>query len=69
MTYNFDADKWYDIEVRMLTRRFDAGELTRSELDDAMDRLDRRHSEMLERLDGTYQLPDTAGGKRDAKAR
>ena len=57
MTYNFDADRWYENEYRALEVRFKAGKMTRREFEAALDDLDRRHEEMLDRLDGTYQLP------------
>ena len=57
MTYNFDPDRWYDDERRMLEARFTAGEMNPQEYQDALSELDRRYDEMLKRLDGTYQIP------------
>jgi arylsulfatase A-like enzyme len=57
MTYNFDPDKWYQNERGMLDSRFKTGEINEQEYKDAVSELDRRYDEMLERLDGTYQLP------------
>ena len=55
MTYNFDPQRWYDIEFRMLARRLEQGELNEKEYAEAVDNLDRRYDEMIDRLDGTYR--------------
>jgi hypothetical protein len=57
MTYNFDPDRWYDNELAVLKGRLRTGELDTQEYDAAVDDLDRRYDEMLERLDGSYQIP------------
>jgi hypothetical protein len=57
MTYNFDPDRWYDDERGICEARFKAGEITSQEYQDALSELDRRYDEMLQRLDGTYQVP------------
>jgi hypothetical protein len=57
MTYNFDPDKWYQIERAALDRQFKSGELIGAEYEKALDELEKRYSEMIDRLDGTYQLP------------
>lgn len=69
MTYNFDADKWYDNELGVLEHRLNEGEMTRSEFDDAVEDLDRRYDDMLDRLDGTYRLPDATRENGDKKGR
>ena len=46
MTYNFDADRWYESQKAVLAARRERGEL------------DRRYEEMLARLDGSFRLPD-----------
>lgn len=57
MTYNFDPERWYLIRLARLDTRRDLGEISdevyRSEVAD----LDRRYEKMLQRLDGTYQIP------------
>ena len=59
MTYNFDPDRWYERERLKLEVRHTVGELDDAELEAALAALDRRLEEMLDRLDGTYQiLPD-----------
>jgi hypothetical protein len=57
MTYNFDPDRWYDNELAVLKERRRTGELNDQEYEKAVDDLDRRYDEMLDRLDGSYQIP------------
>ena len=57
MTYNFDPEKWYEMEKRVLDRRLEEGKLDRRAYEKALDVLDRRYEEMLDRLDGSYQIP------------
>ena len=57
MTYNFDPDRWYDNEKAALKARCQARELSAQEFEAALADLDRRYDEMLDRLDGTYQIP------------
>jgi hypothetical protein len=59
MTYNFDPDRWYEDERGMLDARLKAGEMSAQEYKDALSALERRYDEMLQRLDGTYQIPST----------
>jgi hypothetical protein len=57
MTYNFDPDRWYEDERRICEARFKAGAITLQEYQNALCELDRRYDEMLQRLDGSYQVP------------
>lgn len=57
MTYNFDPDRWYEDERGMLDARYRAEEISEQAYKDAISELDRRYDEMLDRLDGTYQVP------------
>jgi hypothetical protein len=57
MTYNFDPDRWYDNEQAVLKHRRKAGELNNQEYEKAVDDLDRRYDEMIDRLNNSYQLP------------
>jgi hypothetical protein len=57
MTYNFDPDRWYDNELAVLKQRRKAGELNDQEYEQAVADLDRRYDEMVDRLDGSYQIP------------
>ena len=57
MTYNFDPERWYEDERAILDARYKAGEISEPEYKDAFSELDRRYDEMIDRLDGTYQVP------------
>ncbi len=57
MTYNFDPDRWYESHRAALEGRRDRGELDESEFSAELQDLDRRYEEMLDRLDGTYEIP------------
>jgi len=57
MTYNFDPDKWYDMERSALEARYKMGEINAQALKHALEDLHRQYDEMLDRLDGTYQIP------------
>ncbi len=58
MTYNFDPDQWYDNQRALLQARFDDGLITKEELDVALKDLDERFDAMIDRLDGTFRIPD-----------
>ena len=58
MTYNFDPDAWYDRERASLDRRFRSGEIDEDGLREALADLERRYQAMVDRLDGTYHLPE-----------
>ena len=57
MTYNFDADRWYENQKALLEARRERGEFSDAEFARAIEELDRRYDEMVARLDGTFQLP------------
>ncbi len=58
MTYNFDPDRWYENERAVLEFRYKAGGMNEEEFRRALDDLSLRYEEMLDRLDGTYQIPE-----------
>jgi hypothetical protein len=58
MTYNFDPDRWLESHRAALERRRDRGELDQLEFAAELQDLERRYEEMLDRLDGTYELPE-----------
>ena len=62
MTYNFDPDRWYEAQLRLLDHRLHLGEIDDAQYRSELDALDRRYEEMLGRLDGTYALPDQPPG-------
>ncbi|MFI5165267.1 MAG: hypothetical protein ACHQQS_01460 [Thermoanaerobaculales bacterium] len=57
MTYNFDAEKWYENQRRLLDLRREAGKLDERAFAEALADLDRRYDEMLDRLNNSFQLP------------
>lgn len=57
MTYNFDPDRWYENERRVLEKRLNDGALEPEAFQKAIEALDQRYDEMVKRLDGTYQIP------------
>jgi len=57
VTYNFNPDRWYDNERLVIDERFRSGKINAREYKDAIDDLDCLYDDMLDRLDGTYQLP------------
>ena len=56
MTYNFDPDRWYENERSAIEEDYRSGKKTARQYNDAIDDLQRRHDEMMDRLDGTYQI-------------
>jgi len=61
MTYNFDPDRWYGSHRAALEGRRERGELEEREYAAELQDLDRRYEEMLDRLDGTYEIPANHG--------
>ncbi len=58
MTYNFDPERWYENERAVLESRYKAGGMNEEDFRRALDDLSQRYEEMLDRLDGTYQIPE-----------
>jgi hypothetical protein len=56
MTYNFDPDKWYDNELFLIQSKLNKKEMSQDEYDNAVNLLDKKHAEMWQRLDGSYQV-------------
>lgn len=61
MTYNFDPDRWYDNQRALLEHRRECGEIDAAQYDEELERLGQRYDQMLERLNGPFDLP---GGNR-----
>ena len=59
MTYNFDPDAWLAARLVLLDERVRRGELDPADLERERTDLDRRYREMLDRLDGSYQIPSS----------
>ena len=57
MTYNFDADRWYDRERNVLEVKHSRGELDAAAFAAALEDLDRRYEEITARLDSPFELP------------
>jgi len=57
MTYNFDTDRWYENQRALLEQRRTRGEITATEFEEQLERLDERYDEMLRRLNGPFELP------------
>jgi hypothetical protein len=56
VTYNFDPDAWFERERAVLLARRDRGELDDGTLATALEQLEKRYDEMVNRLDNTYQV-------------
>lgn len=56
MTYNFDADAWYERELEALRFQRDSGRIAADEFDRFLQELDRRYDEMVAGFDsdGAY---------------
>ena len=61
MTYNFDPERWYDNERAAIEADRRTQNWSDKRYEAALEDLDRRHEEMLQRLDGTYQIPAATG--------
>jgi hypothetical protein len=57
MTYNFDAERWYENQKALIAARRAAGDLDDAAFARASEELDRRYDEMVARLDGSFTLP------------
>jgi hypothetical protein len=57
VTYNFDPDRWYEIQRRALDGRRDRGELDEAAYTGALEELERRYDAMISRLDKPFDLP------------
>lgn len=59
MTYNFDADRWYENQRRALDAERDQGAITPDQYQAHLDDLERRFNEMSRRLDKPFDLSGT----------
>lgn len=59
MTYNFDPDRWYEDQRRLLEWRLSDGTLDQAAFAEATADLERRYESMLARLDGTFGIQES----------
>jgi hypothetical protein len=57
VTYNFDPERWLEMNTLAVRARAAAGELSEKELAAALAELEQRYEEMLARLDGSFRIP------------
>ncbi len=58
MTYNFDPDRWYENQRTLLEARRADGTLDDAAFADALEGLERRYEDMVERIGRSFQLPE-----------
>jgi hypothetical protein len=59
VTYNFDPDRWYEIQRQALEARRAAGGLDDAAFEAELERLEARYDEMSARLDKPFDLSGT----------
>jgi hypothetical protein len=59
MTYNFDPDRWFEIQRLALDAKRDRGELTEEGYQAVLDDLELRYEQMTSRLDKPFDLSGT----------
>jgi hypothetical protein len=57
VTHNFDPERWYEIRLARLDERRALGEISDEDHRAEVADLERRYEELLQRLDGTFQIP------------
>ena len=62
MTYNFDPERWYENEREAIEAELRAGKINARQYQAAIDDLEDRYEKMVNRLDGTYQIPPPPTG-------
>lgn len=58
MTYNFDPDKWLDIQMELLKKKLQEEVISREEYDIGVKELEERYHQMWKHLDGYFQIND-----------
>jgi mannitol/fructose-specific phosphotransferase system IIA component (Ntr-type) len=61
VTYNFDADSWYENQVLLIRSLHEQGQLSDAEFEAKMAEIEQRYESMLDRLDGSYTIPSNSG--------
>ena len=64
MTYNFDPDRWYENQRRVIDLRHERGELDEVQFQAELDALEQRYDEMQSRLDKPFGLDTLPPDKR-----
>jgi hypothetical protein len=59
VTYNFDPDRWYENQRRVLDAKRERGELTDQDYQAGLDDLERRYEDMTSRLDKPFDVNGT----------
>jgi len=59
MTYNFDPDRWFDLQRQALEARRAAGQLDDASFETELERIEARLDRMRSRLDHPFDLSDT----------
>lgn len=57
MTYNFDPERWFDMESAALEKAFREGALDQEAYEAARETLLQKLDALWDRLDGSYRLP------------
>lgn len=57
MTYNFDPERWFDIEATALEKALRDGTLDRDAYEAALDALQQKLDALWASLDGSYRIP------------
>lgn len=71
MTYNFDPDRWLELRLALIDERHRRGEVDDDGWRRARTELEQRYEAMVERLDGTYRIPersDSSGSDGDGSS-
>lgn len=61
VTYNFDAERWLARQLELVADRHRRGELDEEACRREREAIELRYEQMLDRLDGTFQLPGVKG--------
>lgn len=57
VTYNFDPDRWYEMQQAALDEQLRRGELDADELEEKRTELEQRYHDLVDRLDGSFRIP------------
>jgi len=60
VTYNFDPDRWLSLQLAVLAERRQRGEFDEAGYHRERGLLEKRHEQMLDGLDRSFELPSAA---------